>query len=95
MKGAGNDERMDGDAPRGLLLAARVATIGSLLLAAFAAIALAPRVFYADPWRVAALQAQQPGWSTALASDTGHREILPNFVRLLELAWCDGAPWLQ
>lgn len=95
MPGAGNDERMDASAPRGLLLAARVATVATLLLAAFAAIALSPRVFYADPWRFAALQAQRPEWTTALASDNGHREILPNFVRLLELAWCDGAPWLQ
>lgn len=95
MPGAGNDAPTDANAPRALLLAARAATLASLLLAAFAAIALSPRAFYADPWRFAALQVQTPFWTAAFASDNGHREILPNVVRLLELAWCDGAPWLQ
>lgn len=91
----GNDARADAATPRALLLAARLATIASALLAVFAAVVLAPRVFYADPWRFATLQVQTPFWTAAFASDNGHREVLPNVVRLLDLSWCDGAPWLQ
>jgi hypothetical protein len=85
----------DEETPRGLLFAARAVTIVCVGMAAFAALALSPRVFYADPWRYAAVHAQAPFWTAALTSDNGHREVLPNIVRVAELAWCDGAPWLQ
>lgn len=56
---------------------------------------LSPRVPYADPWRFVDRFLSEPFWSAALAADNGHREVLPNLLRLAELHWCDGNQLLQ
>jgi len=57
--------------------------------------ALSPKVLYADPWRFTGhfLSTAWP-WKV-LDADNGHREILPNLVRVAELHWLDGNQWLQ
>lgn len=85
----------DGPAPSGLAAAALVATLAYVAIGLFAALALAPRTFYADPWRFAGRQAQEPFWVAVFAADNGHREAVPNFVRVLELRLLDGLPLLQ
>lgn len=56
---------------------------------------LAPRVLYADPWRFTQSLLELPWPRNVLASDNGHREILPNLVRYAELVWLHGNQWLQ
>lgn len=56
---------------------------------------LAPRVLYADPWRFTQSLLELPWPRNVLASDNGHREILPNLVRYAELVWLQGNQWLQ
>lgn len=56
---------------------------------------LAPRVLYADPWRFTQKLLEQPWPRNVLASDNGHREILPNLVRYAELTWMHGSQSLQ
>lgn len=68
----------------------------SVMVVGLAAMAwLAPRVLYADPWRFTQKLLEQPWPRNVLASDNGHREILPNLVRFAELAWLQGNQWLQ
>ena len=56
---------------------------------------LSPKVLYADTWRFTGhfLATAWPG--KVLDADNGHREILPNLVRVAELQWLDGNQWLQ
>ncbi|MBL8725931.1 MAG: hypothetical protein JNK49_17940 [Planctomycetes bacterium] len=58
---------------------------------AFAALGLwivwlaSPRVPYADVWRFLATWLELPFPANALAADNGHREVLPNLLRIAEL----------
>ncbi len=54
-----------------------------------------PKVPYADPWRFLADFLETPFPANVLASDNGHREVLPNLVRVAELEWFDANQWLQ
>ena len=56
---------------------------------------LAPRTLYADPWRFVARLIRTPWPANVLAADNGHREVLPNLVRLAELEFMGGGQWLQ
>lgn len=81
--------------PRGLAAAAWTGIVAYVAVGLFAALALAPRTFYADPWRFAGRQVQEPFWVAVFAADNGHREAVPNLVRVLELRLLDGLPLLQ
>lgn len=56
---------------------------------------LSPKVPYADPWRFLATLSTLPFPENVLHADNGHREILPNAVKLAELLWLDADQWLQ
>jgi hypothetical protein len=64
-----------------------------LCSASFVAIGLAvvwlatPRVPYADVWRFLGTWLELPFPANALAADNGHREVLPNLLRIAELQW--------
>ncbi|MEO8671230.1 MAG: hypothetical protein ABI411_07935 [Tahibacter sp.] len=72
-----------------------------LATAAYAAIAfatmliVAPRVPYADQWRFYARLITQSFPANVLAADNGHREVLPNLLRVAELRWFDADQSLQ
>ncbi|WP_425520815.1 hypothetical protein [Xanthomonas oryzae] len=66
-----------------------------LAVGVVAMVALSPKVLYADPWRFAKNLLSQPWPRNVLAVDNGHREVLPNLLRLAELRWLDGNQWLQ
>jgi hypothetical protein len=73
-----------------LLLAGAWAAYGLLAM-----LLLSPRVPYADPYRFLARLCREPFPANVLASDNGHREVLPNLVRLAELHWLHANQWLQ
>ncbi len=56
---------------------------------------LSPQVLYADTWRFTGhfLSTAWPG--KVLDADNGHRQILPNLLRVVELHWLQGNQWLQ
>jgi hypothetical protein len=54
-----------------------------------------PRVPYADPWRFLANFLETPFPANALAADNGHREVIPNLVRIAELHWLAADQSLQ
>ncbi len=56
---------------------------------------LSPRVPYADSWRFLDHFLATPFPANVLAADNGHREVLPNAVRVVELHWCDANQLLQ
>lgn len=66
-----------------------------LAIGVLAMIALSPKVLYADPWRFAKNLLSRPWPRNVLAVDNGHREVLPNLLRLAELRWFGGNQWLQ
>lgn len=72
-----------------------------LLAAAYAAVGIAvmllasPKVPYADPWRFLATFLELPFPQNVLATDNGHREVLPNLVRVAELHAFAANQWLQ
>ncbi|MCE4360980.1 hypothetical protein [Xanthomonas hortorum] len=66
-----------------------------LSIGMLAMVTLSPKVLYADPWRFAKNLLGQPWPRNVLAVDNGHREVLPNLLRLAELRWFDGNQWLQ
>lgn len=53
-----------------------------------------PRVPYADGWRYIGVLAEMPFLDAMFHSSNGHREVLPNLVRWLDLQWFDGAQWM-
>ncbi|ACD60723.1 hypothetical protein PXO_05731 [Xanthomonas oryzae pv. oryzae PXO99A] len=61
-----------------------------LAVGVVALVALSSKVLYADPWRFAKNLLSQPWPRNVLAVDNGHREVLPNLLRLAELRWLDG-----
>nr|WP_230595283.1 hypothetical protein [Xanthomonas vasicola] len=66
-----------------------------LAIGVLAMIMLSPKVLYADPWRFAKNLLSRPWPRNVLAVDNGHREVLPNLLRLAELRWFGGNQWLQ
>jgi len=82
----------DGAISRWLLWSVALAYAGIGLLMMLLA---SPKVPYADPWRFLASYLETPFPANVLTADNGHREVLPNLVRLAELHWCDGNQWLQ
>lgn len=56
---------------------------------------LSPKVPYADGWRLLGNLASQPFPASLWHADNGHREILPNLVRLVELRVFAANQWLQ
>ncbi|MBB4130373.1 hypothetical protein [Xanthomonas sp. 3075] len=66
-----------------------------LVIGVLAMVVLSPKVLYADPWRYAKNLLSQPWPWNVLTVDNGHREVLPNLLRLAELRWFDGNQWLQ
>jgi len=82
------------DAP--VLAAAAWAAAGAYALAGLAAMWLvAPRVPYADQWRIYRTLIERPFPAGVVAVDNGHREVLPNLVRLAELDWMHADQRLQ
>lgn len=66
------------------------------LLAGLAAMLwLSPKVPYADGWRLLGQVAGQAFPGNVLHADNGHREVLPNLVRLIELRAFAANQWLQ
>lgn len=63
---------------RAATLAVAVAGIALMLL-------VAPRVPYADAWRLYAKLLEQPFLAGVTSADNGHRELLPNAVRWTEM----------
>ena len=56
---------------------------------------LAPKVPYADGWRLLASVAGQPFPDSLWHADNGHREVLPNLVRWADLRLFGANQWLQ
>lgn len=56
---------------------------------------LAPRVPYADAWRFLGHFLQVPFPQDIFAPDNGHREVLPNVVRVVDLHVFAAQQWLQ
>lgn len=56
---------------------------------------LSPKVPYADGWRLVGNLAAGSFPGNVLHADNGHREVLPNLVRLIELHALDANQWLQ
>jgi len=56
---------------------------------------LSPKVPYADGWRLLGNLASQPFPASLWHADNGHREVLPNLVRLIELRAFAANQWLQ
>jgi hypothetical protein len=81
-----------------LRLLPRVLALLALLyvLAGLAAMLwLSPKVPYADGWRLLGNLASQPFPASLWHADNGHREVLPNLVRLIELRVFAANQWLQ
>jgi hypothetical protein len=60
-----------------------------------AMILLSPQIPYADSWRFLAQLVELPFPQNILTSDNGHREIIPNLIRLADLHWFSAAQSLQ
>lgn len=82
-------------AERMLVRAAWAVATAYALYGLGAMVLLAPRVPYADPWRFLATFLERPFPADVLASDNGHREVLPNLLRVCELEWFAASQWLQ
>lgn len=82
-------------AERTLLRAAWVVAAAYAAYGLGAMLLLAPRVPYADPWRFLATFLERPFPWDVLSSDNGHREVLPNLLRVGELEWLGADQWLQ
>jgi len=54
-----------------------------------------PKVPYADTWRFLTAFLETPFPDNVLGADNGHREVLPNAIRVAELHWLDANQWLQ
>jgi hypothetical protein len=72
-------------ADRPAALACRLATCGIVLAGIVLMLVAAPRVPYADAWRLYAKLLDQPFLAGVISADNGHREILPNTLRWIEL----------
>ncbi|MBZ0151455.1 MAG: hypothetical protein K8J09_07975, partial [Planctomycetes bacterium] len=73
----------------------RSGAVAYVLAGLWLMVAAAPRVPYADPWRFLVGFLDTPFPASAFAADNGHREVLPNLVRIAELHWFDYDQTLQ
>ncbi len=83
--------RHDGHAVTALWLMAAVYLFGGLA----AMWLFSPRVPYADGWRFLAHFLETPFPQDILTPDNGHREVLPNAVRVFELQVFSAQQWFQ
>ncbi len=81
--------------PAGAVLAARAAAVAYVVVGLWTMLAASPKVPYADSYRFLHTFATLPFPDDALASDNGHREVLPNLVRIAEAEWFAANQWLQ
>lgn len=58
-------------------------------------ILLSPQIPYADSWRFLAQLVELPFPQNILTPDNGHREIIPNLIRLADLYWFSASQSLQ
>ncbi len=72
------------------VVASAYAIIGLLMM-----LLASPKVPYADSWRFLAHFLETPFPANVFVADNGHREVLPNLVRVAELHWFDANQWLQ
>lgn len=76
------------DSPkRGAMIAAMLVALVFVVVGVLVMTLVSPQVPYADQWRFYARLIEQPFPANVLAADNGHREVLPNLVRLAELRW--------
>lgn len=80
---------------RRLIVLATAVGAAYALFGVAAMLLYSPRVPYADPWRFLVRLLHEPFPANVLASDNGHREVLPNALRLLELECLHANQWLQ
>lgn len=66
-------------------LACHVATLAAGIAGVALMLLVAPRVPYADAWRLYTKLLEQPFLTGVTSADNGHRELLPNAVRWIEL----------
>lgn len=89
----------DGDtatsAPRWLDRAVVGLGLGYLVIAFWVMVDAAPKVPYADTYRFLATFLEQPFPADVLQPDNGHREVITNTIRVLELELFDANQWLQ
>lgn len=84
------------DSPgHGAMIATMFVAFAVVVIGVMAMGLLSPQVPYADQWRFYARLIGQPFPANVLAADNGHREVLPNLVRLAELRWFDASQRLQ
>jgi hypothetical protein len=83
-----------GNRSRSRLVIAAAASV-YLACALAAMLLLSPRVPYADVWRFLHRLVEQPFPGSILAVDNGHREVLPNALRYLELRVFDASQHFQ
>lgn len=84
------------DAPTRLLRVVALATALAYVLVGLATMLFAsPTVPFADSYRFLATFLAQPFPANVLAADNGHREVLTNLVRLLDLELCAAGQELQ
>lgn len=72
------------------VLAATYGTIGLVMM-----LVASPKVPYADSWRFLTHFLETPFPANVIGADNGHREVLPNAIRVAELHWLDANQWLQ
>jgi hypothetical protein len=87
--------RAPGPASRVLIATAWVAAAAYTAVGVGAMLLLSPRVPYADPWRFLVRFLTTPFPENVFAADNGHREVLPNLVRVAELHAFAANQWLQ
>lgn len=88
--------KRDGPVPRrGLTIVLALLTAQFVLVGVGAMLWLSPKVPYADPWRFLTTLSQLPFPASVFHVDNGHREVLPNLVKLAELRWFAASQWLQ
>jgi uncharacterized membrane protein YuzA (DUF378 family) len=84
----------DGRSPK-LVATTWLATIAYLLSGIAAMWLLSPRVPYADQWGFYRHLIERPFPASIFAAENGHREVLPNLVRVAELHWMQADQNLQ
>ena len=79
-----------------MLVAATWLATGAYLFAGLAAMwMLAPRVPYADQWRIYRHLIERPFPASVFAVENGHRGVRPNLIRIAELNWMPADQNLQ
>ena len=87
--------KVDRSATTTVLRTTALALALAYLAIGLAAMLAAPRVPYADQWLFYPRLIEQPISSYAFAAENGHREVLPKFVRWIELRQADADQSVQ